>query len=198
MNSITYYDKNSKSFYDRTINADVQDLYEAFLKHLPQSGRILDAGCGVGRDSKFFISKGYEILPFDGSIEMVKTASHVLGKDAQHMLFQDLHFSDEFDAVWANASLLHVPYASLKEILVSFHKALRPSGILFASFKYGDSMRQVEERSFFDMNETSIKPYLEGLFTPLEIWKSADSRSSVAASPDKSWLNIIAKRIPYS
>jgi len=111
------------------------------------------------------------------------------------MLFQDIHFSSEFDAVWANASLLHVPYENLREVLEGFHKALLPSGILYASFKYGTSIRLTEDRIFFDMDEVSIEPYLKGLFVPLEIWKSADTRSTVAPSPDKSWLNFIARRI---
>lgn len=196
MDSIDYYDKNAKDFYDRTINADLQDVYQKFLKHLPKQGRILDAGCGVGRDSRFFLSKGYDIVPFDGSLEMVKTASNLLGKNALHILFQDVNFVSEFDAIWANASLLHVPYENLKGVIQAFHRSLLPSGILYASFKYGDSMRQVEDRFFFDMNESSIEPYLRGLFHPLEIWKSADTRSKVAPSPDKSWLNFIARRVP--
>ena len=195
MDSIGYYNKNSKDFFNRTINADVQDLYQKFLKHVPDQGRILDAGCGVGRDSKFFLSRGYGVLAFDGSLEMVKLTSNLLGEDALHMLFQDMHFSSEFDAVWANASLLHVPYKNLREVIEGFHKALLPSGILYASFKYGTSMRRTEDRIFFDMDEVSIEPYLKGLFAPLEIWKSADTRSTVAPSPDKSWLNFIAKRI---
>ena len=195
MNSISYYDKNSKDFFDRTINANVQDLYQKFLKYVPKQGRILDAGCGVGRDSKFFLSNRYEVLAFDGSLEMVKLTSNLLGKDALHMLFQDMNFSGEFDAIWANASLLHVPYENLRKVIEAFHKALIPSGILYASFKYGTSMRQTEDRIFFDMDEANIDPYLKGLFVPLEIWKSADTRSKVAPSPDKSWLNFIVRRI---
>lgn len=195
MSSISYYDKNSQEFFDRTINADVQDLYQKFLKYVPKEGRILDAGCGVGRDSRFFLSKGYDVLAFDGSQEMVKITSNLLGKEALHMLFQDMNFSNEFDAVWANASLLHVPYENLRGVIEGFHKALLPSGILYASFKYGASMRSVEDRFFFDMNEDSIKSYIKGLFAPLEIWKSADTRSKIAPSPDKSWLNFIARRM---
>lgn len=195
MSSIRYYDKNSQDFYDRTINADVQNLYQKFLKHIPKQGRILDAGCGVGRDSRFFLSQGYDVVPFDGSLEMVKMTSTLLGRDALHMLFQDMHFFDEFDAIWANASLLHVPYEDLRGVIEGFHKALRSSGILYASFKYGTSMRETEDRLFFDMNETSIEPYLKRLFSPLEVWKSADTRSKVAPSPDKSWLNFIARRV---
>ncbi len=195
MSSISYYDKNSQEFFDRTINADVQDLYQKFLKYVPKEGRILDAGCGVGRDSRFFLSKGYDVLAFDGSQEMVKITSNLLGKEALHMLFQDMNFSNEFDAVWANASLLHVPYENLRGVIEGFHKALLPSGILYASFKYGASMRSVEDRFFFDMNEDSIESYIKGLFAPIEIWKSADTRSKIAPSPDKSWLNFIARRM---
>jgi SAM-dependent methyltransferase len=194
MSSIGYYDKNSQEFFNRTINADVQDLYQKFLTHVPKQGRILDAGCGSGRDSRFFLGRGYDVTAFDGSLEMAKMASTLLGKDALHMLFQDMPFSSEFDAVWANASLLHVPYQDLRGVIDGFHKALVPNGILYASFKYGTSMRQTEDRVFFDMDETNIKPYLKGSFIPLEIWKSADTRSTVAPSPDKCWLHFIARR----
>jgi len=195
MDSIGYYNKNSKDFFNRTINADVQDLYEKFLKYVPKKGRILDAGCGVGRDSRFFLINGYDVVAFDGSLEMVKMASNLLEKDVLHTLFQDMNFLSEFDAIWANASLLHVPYESLRDVIERFYNALLPSGILYASFKYGTSMRRTEDRIFFDMDEATIEPYLKGLFVPLEIWKSADTRSTVAPSPDKSWLNFIARRI---
>lgn len=195
MNSIDYYNNNSTAFYDRTIHADLHDIYKKFLKYLPKKGRILEAGCGVGRDSKFFLSQGYDVTPFDGSIEMVKLATNVTGLNVLHMNFHEMSFSSEFDAIWAQASLLHVPYENLREIFQRFHDALLPSGILYASFKYGSYMRQVDDRFFFDMNEITVAPYLKGFFHPLEIWKSPDSISKIAASPDKSWLNFIAKRV---
>ncbi len=195
MDSIRYYDKKSKEFYDRTINADVQDLYQKFFAHLPKQARILDAGCGSGRDSKFFLGHGYDVTAFDGSVEMAKIASGLLNKEVIHLLFQEMDFLEEFHAIWANASLLHVPYVNLRETLQRFHRALLPSGILYGSFKYGTSMRKTEDRVFFDMDETNILQYLEGLFTPLEIWKLGDTRSAVDPSPDKSWLHFIAKRI---
>ena len=195
MSSISYYDKNSQVFFDRTINIDMQDLYQKFLKHVPEEGRILDAGCGVGRDSRFFLNKGYEVVAFDGSLEMVKMASNLLEQDVLHMLFNNMNFSSEFDAIWANASLLHIPYENLREVFEGFHKALLPSGVLYGSFKYGTSMRRTEDRVFFDMDEATIEPYLEGLFVPLEVWKNANARSQVAPSLDKIWLNFIARRI---
>lgn len=194
MDSIDYYNQNSQAFYDRTINADQRDTYEMFLKHLPRKGRILDAGCGVGRDARFFLSKGYDVVAFDASVEMVKMASDLMGKDAQHLFFHEIDFCNEFDGIWANASLLHTPYEDLRGIFEKFHKALRPSGILYASFKYGNSMRQADNRTFFDMDEVTLGPYLKGLFEPLEVVKKLDTRQ-VAPSPDKSWLKFTAKRL---
>ncbi len=195
MSSIQYYDNNAQDFYNRTIDADVSDLYQEFLKYVPKEGCILDAGCGSGRDSKYFLNNGYAVLPFDGSIEMVKLTSKLIGQDALQLLFEEMRFSSEFHAVWANASLIHVPYENLRSVIERFHQALLPSGILYASFKYGTSMRPNGDRIFYDMNEMSIEPYLKGLFKPLKIWKSVDVRSTVAPSPDKSWLNIIAKAV---
>lgn len=195
MASIAYYDKNSQNFYDRTIDADVEDLYQEFLKYTPGKGRILDAGCGVGRDSRFFLSRGYEVTAFDGSLEMVKLASDLLGKEVRHMFFREMSFSGEFDAIWANASLLHVPYEELREVIEKISKALAPSGIFYASFKYGDCERQMEDRVFFDMDEAKIEPYLKGLFEPLKIWQRADTRNPKYASPHKSWLHVIARKI---
>lgn len=195
MDSIGYYNKNAQGFYDRTVNAAMDDVYEKFLKRLPLKCRILDAGCGIGRDAKFFLNNGYDVSAFDASEAMVEMASKLTGKSVLHLLYHEMHFSNEFDAVFANASLLHTPYEELKGVLQRFHRALRPSGILYASFKYGSSMRQADNRTFFDMNEAKIMPFLEGMFEPLEIWKRPDTVSRVAPSPDKAWLCLIAKRI---
>ena len=195
MSSIKYYDQNAQEFYDRTINADVSDLYQRFLSYMPTEGCILDAGCGVGRDAKYFQSLGYDARAFDASIEMVKKAALELRKDVWHMTFQHLDFINIFDAIWANASLLHVPYTELKEVFQKLHSALKNEGILFASFKYGNGLREADNRLFSDMNEETILPYLEGLFLPLEIWKSSDTRSQKAASPNKAWLNVICRAL---
>ncbi|MDP1975918.1 MAG: class I SAM-dependent methyltransferase, partial [Alphaproteobacteria bacterium] len=80
-----------------------------FLAQLPLSSKILDAGCGVGRDAHVFENLGHKVTAFDGSFEMVKLANQILKEPAKLMLFQDIDFSEEFDGVWAVASLIHVP-----------------------------------------------------------------------------------------
>ncbi|MCP5505402.1 MAG: class I SAM-dependent methyltransferase [Chlamydiales bacterium] len=194
MSSIQYYNTHSKAFYQRTVDANLSAVYEKFVQALGFSGHILDAGCGIGRDSRFFRSQGYTTVAFDGSEEMVRLATESLGENVFQMLFQDMAFSKEFDGIWACASLLHVPYDELRSVMKKIHASIKPGGIFYASFKYGDTHRAVDERDFYDQNEETIAPYLEGLFAPISIWESADTRVQ-AASPRQSWLNILCRAI---
>ena len=77
----------------------------------------MDAGCGSGRDSKVFIDSGSEVIAFDGSAEMAKIASEFLGREVLNILFKDMNFYEEFDGIWACASLLHIPKAQLPDTL---------------------------------------------------------------------------------
>ena len=194
MSTISYYNKNAQSFYDRTIGTDMSHIQTKFLSFLPSKAHILDAGCGVGRDSKYFLHQSYEITAFDASSEMVKYATKELDKQVLHLRFQDLNFEKKFDGVWANASLLHVPYQETRDICTRIYNALKPWGIFYASYKYGDGHMSVEGREFYNMTEVTILPYLKDLFEIIKISQTADTRSQVVPSPNKSWLNFIVRK----
>lgn len=195
MSSIAYYDQNAESFYERTIDFDMTEQYQNFLENLPPKAHILDLGCGVGRDAAHFDKLGHTVVAIDGSEEMVKkTAQHVPNIQVEKLLFKQIDYCSEFDGVWASASLLHAPYDQLEDVLAKIHRALKPKGILFASFKYGSSQRDTPGRTFFDMNEESILQYLNTSFTPVKVWKSVDTFSKVAPSPAQAWLNLVAQQ----
>ena len=99
--TIDYYNKNADAFYESTIDADMSAQYDMFEKRLYAGARILDCGCGSGRDSKYFLDNGYEVVAIDGSEELCKKASELTGIVVINMLFQDIDFEDEFDGVWA-------------------------------------------------------------------------------------------------
>ena len=71
-NSVKYYDDNAESFFESTVNADMSRQYQAFLREVPKEGRILDFGCGTGRDSRYFLQQGYKVTAIDGSQKCVK------------------------------------------------------------------------------------------------------------------------------
>jgi 2-polyprenyl-3-methyl-5-hydroxy-6-metoxy-1,4-benzoquinol methylase len=92
MNStLNYYNENAIEFCDNTINANMENFYELFLRHVQSGGRILDLGCGSGRDTKAFIDRGYSVQAIDGSEELCKIASQYTGQPVLCKLFSDLY-----------------------------------------------------------------------------------------------------------
>lgn len=146
--SISYYDKNAEEFVAGTVNVDMSSLYTKFLSEVPKGGHILDAGCGSGRDSLHFIKCGYTVTAFDGSLEMVKRSSALIGKEVLHLTFEDLNFTEEFDGVWACASALHVPRILQASTISKLIQATKLNGIIYLSYKYGNGEEVRKGRHF--------------------------------------------------
>jgi len=179
--SIAYYDQNARPFFDDTAAARVDDLHTRVLAHVPTGGRILDAGCGSGRDALAFHKAGYEVEAFDGSAAMVALAREHTGLAVRQMRFEEVDgpdaFGGGFDLVWASASLLHVPRAELTATAARLVGLLNPGGVLFASFKQGETEREKNGRRFTDMTEPMLRAVFEALgLKVLDLWGGADAR----------------------
>ena len=109
----------------------------AFLGRLQPGSRILELGCGGGRDSELMIGRGFAVDPTDGTPEIARKAEERIGRPVRVMRFDELQAVEEYDAVWAHASLLHVPRSGLAAVLGLVWRALRPGGLHCASFKEG-------------------------------------------------------------
>jgi len=190
--SIAYYDKNSDAFITSTAEVDMRELYKPFLLTIPNGGRILDLGCGSGRDTKFFIERSYEVVAIDASSEMVAATQSLVEADVSQMRFDEMNFTNEFDGIWACASLLHITESELKNILEKCLQALCQSGAMFVSFKYGTSQRSIGGRLFTDLNEEKFKTLLDKLEYKLSVslWVTSDVREN---RPNEKWLNAIIK-----
>ena len=135
--TLAYYDRHASRYVRETRNVDMSPLYQPFLDLLPEGGRILDAGCGSGRDSRAFLARGYDVTAIDGSPAMVAHAAEATGILVRYLRFEDIAYEDEFDGVWACASLLHVPKSRIDGVLRRLSRALKVGGILHVSFKDG-------------------------------------------------------------
>ena len=109
-----------------------------FLALLPPGGSILELGCGAGNHSAEMLAAGFKLRATDGSPEMAGIASRRLGHPVEAMLFDQLDDHDAYDGVWASACLLHVPRDELAAILGRIHRALKPGGLFYASYKLGE------------------------------------------------------------
>ncbi|MCG3864472.1 MULTISPECIES: class I SAM-dependent methyltransferase [unclassified Photobacterium] len=191
--TIQYYNDNAQSFVDGTVNVDMESLYSPFVKLLPDNALILDAGCGSGRDTRAFLSMGFDVEAIDASEEMVRHATAYTGINVKQQTFQDIDVSNSYDAIWACASLLHVPQEQLLIVFSRLEKALKAGGVWYFSFKYGNEERVKDGRTFTDMNEESIRALLSQFPTLMEesVWLTLDARPD----RDEKWLNVIVRKV---
>lgn len=191
--TVTYYNTNSKKFAEKTMNIDFFIIQNKFLNKLCISASILDFGCGSGRDTKYFLSQGYQVEAIDGSEELCKLASEYTGIPVKHMLFQELDAEEQYDGIWACSSILHLPLEELKPVLEKMAKALKPQGIIYTSFKYGNFAGERNGRYFTDMTETSFAVLMQDI-TALkteEQWITSDVRPGRG---EEKWLNVILRK----
>jgi SAM-dependent methyltransferase len=192
--TIAYYDKNAQRFHNDTVNVDMSALYRPFLDLVIDGGRILDAGCGSGRDSLYFKQHGYQVEAFDASAEMCRLASAHLGQPVQQMTFDEVQWDSQFDGIWACASLLHVNRASLSAVLERLARSLKPAGVFYISMKKRDEEWSREGRFFNGYNEESFSRLIESqtLLHLHSLWTSADVRPG---RKGEEWLNAMLLRV---
>ena len=187
-----YYNSNADLFFENTFSIDMGALYSAFEKYLPKSGKILDVGCGSGRDALYFSELGYEVEAFDNSEKLVEMARQKTGLNIEHKSFYEMTAVNQYAGIWACASLLHCEKENLVDVVLSLITALEQNGICYLSFKYGTDTREVAGRYFTDMNEESMTQLLQS-FNNIEIlkqWITEDLRRD----REEKWLNIIFKK----
>lgn len=205
--TLSYYDENASAFCEGTRNADMSEMRGRFLRYLKQGALILDAGCGSGRDSKFFMESGYRVVALDGSKEMCRQASAYLGQEVQCRRFEEIDEKEVYDGIWACASLLHVPYELLPNVIARLIVALVDGGVLYASFKYGEEEREAGGRYFTDLKEEGWKKVLEEAeeekkgnkseskkLETIECFVTGDVREGRGG---EKWLNVVGRKVRY-
>ena len=192
--TLQYYQQNAGVFFEGTVSADMNGTQTLFLRMLPHHAYILDFGCGSGRDAKAFLEQGYKVDAVDGSAELCRRASELIGQPVKQMLFEDLSAVGQYDGVWACASILHLPRRELVSVLQKISDALKPDGVLYASFKYGDFEGIRGGRYFTDLTEKS----LAGLMAKVPSLQIVDNWVMNDVRPgreEERWINILARRI---
>ena len=193
MKTIDYYNKHAEEFTASTFEVDMESLYQPFLAELPEGARILDVGCGSGRDTLAFKKKGYQVDAIDYSEELVKKASRLTGIPIKLKSFYEVDDYEAYDGIWACASLLHCERTRLKEVIGKLVSALKPNGVLYMSFKYGNGDREKDGRQFTDLDEVQAKALLEQFDNVQQIqqWITVDKR------PDRQekWLNLLLRKL---
>jgi len=183
-----YYQQHAERFFTETVTVDMSALYQPFVAHLKSGARILDAGCGSGRDARAFHEMGYDVEAFDASAELVELARQHSGLPVEQKRFEDVTDVERYNGIWCCASLLHVPLAELPEVLARLARALKPDGVWYLSFKYGCGEREKDGRVFTDMDKIKLNDLIADLenIVLLDTWITGDKRPE---RQDEKWLN---------
>lgn len=192
-NTIEYYNKNAEQFVQGTISVDFVATQERFLTKLSVGAHILDLGCGSGRDTKYFLDKGYQVEATDGSAQLCKIASKYTGIRVKQMLFEEIDESEKYDGIWACSSILHLDKKTLKAVLKKMAAALKANGVIYTSFKYGDFEGHRNGRYFTDFTLETFEEYLQEV-PELQIeehWITGDVRPGRG---EEKWLNLILRK----
>lgn len=136
-----FYDNNAASWVKKRSNLDYcRNEFNKYQRLLP-SGKILDIGCGTGRDANLFIPNGYNYTGIDLSDGMINEAQKLFpNAHFTTMDLSDLRFKDEsFNGIWSFAAYLHIPKKEIINAIKEANRVLKIGGIGFITIKKGST-----------------------------------------------------------
>lgn len=159
--TLAHYQQRAEEFFAGTVSHDVSQNIDALLQYIqaPAPYRILDVGCGPGRDLKTFSELGHTAIGLEGCERFAEMARAYSACDVWQQDFHKLNLpAGHFDGVYANASLFHVPSQALARVLLALHSTLKENGVLFSSNPRGN-------------NEEGWNQERYGAYHDLESWR---------------------------
>ena len=187
---MNYYKEHAKEYVIKTKDIDMTSSYEFFLKYAKPKSRLLDIGFGSGRDSIYFKNKGYNVTSIDSTLEFCQIAKGLGLDDIRCMKAEEIDYIEEFECIWACASLLHVHSNDLNKVFINCNNALKNDGIMYCSFRYGNFEGTIDDRYFIYLTEDSINEYLIDTNLKIIDYKITDDN----LKRDIKWINFILKK----
>ncbi|MGR3660029.1 MAG: class I SAM-dependent DNA methyltransferase [Paracoccaceae bacterium] len=166
--TLSAYAKNATRYADSAGSENADAALARFLNAVPESGHVLDLGCGPAHMAAQMRDSGLSVEAWDGSAEMVLLAQERYDIAAKRANFSDLNVQDTFDGIWASHSLLHASKSEFPAILVACHRALKPKGIFYLSMKLGTGeQRDALDRMYAYYSREELDRHLQTAgFTP--------------------------------
>ena len=191
--TLKYYNENAQPFASGTVSVKFTEVQDKFLEKLNPDAYILDFGCGAGRDTKYFLSRGYQVDAVDGSEQLCRIAREYTGLKVRQKLFQELDEKEKYDGIWACASILHLPKKQLREVLKNMYAALKSEGWIYTSFKYGEFTGERNGRYFTDFTTDTFKDFIHDMhgLKIEEQWITGDVRPGRG---EEKWLNLLLQK----
>ncbi|MGH8597798.1 MAG: class I SAM-dependent methyltransferase [Gammaproteobacteria bacterium] len=140
--TVDHYERHAERYWTGTCEHDVRQNIDALLDRIVGQPpfRVLDLGCGPGRDLKTFTELGHHAIGIDLATRFVEMARRFSGCEVWQQDFLALDLPEaSFDGIYANAALFHVPSIALPDVLARLRSSLKPAGVLLSSNPRGDN-----------------------------------------------------------
>lgn len=166
----------------------------AFLAKLAPGARILELGCGGGRDAHAMLAAGFAVDATDGCAALAAKAEERIGQPVSVMQFDALSAHDVYDGIWAHASLLHVPFGALPDIVGRIWRALKPGGWHFANFKAGSGEGRDRFGRYFNYPSREA---IESVYRQTVDWQAVELSEGYGNGYDGEptrWIGLLVQR----
>ena len=193
MGTLDYYNENALDYFNTTVNADMDKQYKLFLKYLRKTGRILDLGCGSGRDTLYFKKLGYDVDAIDGSKKLCELATQYTKIPVKCMKFNELDAVDCYDGIWACSSLVHITKKELIEILKKIRIALKDDGIFYVALKSGIGEEILKGRYFSYIEKNEFEQIINS--TDFKLIDFLSAKSVTNKEEKRYWNSYILKKV---
>lgn len=192
--AIEAYDKIAVTYADYTFPKLLQFQLNKFISLLIGK-KILDAGCGPGRDLQYFNQEGLDVTGIDISKGMLRECKRRTGITALNMDMRKMSFQDNsFDGIWCMASLSDIEKDEILKVIDEFYRVLKRGGVIYIAVKEGEGMQVVKKKKYNDMPRIYVYYKLSELQEVLK--KKFFILTSMTANDDgTSWVEIFAKKI---
>jgi SAM-dependent methyltransferase len=191
--TLEFYSRSGAA-YTAAAPARANRFLATFLDMLRPHSRILELGCGGGRDAEAMIAAGHDVDPTDGSAEIASEAARRLGRQVRVMRFDELAETAAYDAVWASACLLHVPRDALPSVLRRVHEALKPGGLHFASYKAGDAEGRDRFGRYYNYLSADAASTAYAAAAPWDIRSITEYEGGSYDGSRVPWIAVVAQR----
>lgn len=192
--TLNFYSQQAASYATSTGRGSVRWL-DSFVERLPSGGRILELGCGSGRDAEVFLARGFDIDPTDGVAEMAAQAEARLRRPVRIMRFDELAAVDVYDGVWAHASLLHVPRGELIGVIAKIYQSLKPGGFHFANYKTGVGEGRDQFSRYYNYPDRQYLLEAYHLSAPWKILSAEDYDGGSYGGGATPWIAITVQKL---
>ena len=162
--TIEFYNTNAQKYSSYSYEHEKGELYQKFLNYLPEKASILDAGCGAGWDTKFFLKNGYTVTALDASVKLLEVIE--THKNLEKIESDFLNFKSKiiFDGIWASFSLQHLPKSDFKPALKLLKNSLSETGFFYIGIHEGNKeIRDTLGRYYSYYGESEISGIIQSL-----------------------------------